>query len=100
MTDSSCSSLINTKAKVRDGKLAHTLQSLKESICAVLQRESDAKQETRTKYLTELKKCNELQIEQLQLQKERNSILQRQLKILERIESKKYSTQELSDEED
>ncbi|XP_071577338.1 uncharacterized protein [Temnothorax nylanderi] len=100
ITDSSCSSLINTKAKVRDGKLALTLQSVKESICAVLQRESDAKQEIRTKYLTELKKCNELQIEQLQLQKERNSILQRQLKILERIESKKYSTQELSDEED
>jgi len=89
----SSSSLISTKAKVRDGRLALTLQSVKESICTILQKESDAKQETRTKFLTELQKCNELQ-------KERNSILQKQLKILERIENKIYPTQkELSDEE-
>jgi len=56
-------------------------------------KKSDAKQETRTKFLTELQKCNELQ-------KERNSILQKQLKILERIENKIYPTQKkLSDEE-
>lgn len=94
MTGSNCSSLINTKIKVRDGKLALTLQSVKESICAVLQKESDDKQEARIKFLTELQKCNELQ-------KERNSLLQKQLKILEGIANKIYPTQkdELSDEE-
>jgi len=61
--------------------LALTLQSIKESICAMLQKESDDKQETRIKFLTELKKCN-------YLQKERNSILQKQLMILEKMANK------------
>lgn len=81
MTGSSCSSLTNARVKVRDGKLALTLQSVKESICAVLQKESDDKQEIRTKVLTELKKCNELQ-------KERNIILQKQLMVLENLAKK------------
>lgn len=95
MTGSSRSSLISTKTKVRDGKLALTLQSVNESICAVLQKERFDKQEARIKFLTELKKCNELQ-------KERNSILEKQLKILEKMENKINPTQkedELSDEE-
>lgn len=96
MMGSSSSSLINKKTKVRGGKLALTLHSVKESICTVLQKESDNKQEARTKFLLELQTCNELQ-------KERNSILQKQLKILEGITNRIYPTQkkdEFSDEED
>lgn len=98
------SSLINTKAKVRDSKLALTLQSVKESMCTVLQKESDAKQETRTKLLTEFQKYNLHSYEYMnvmsELQKERNTNLKKQLKVLERMENKIYSRQEeISDEE-
>lgn len=100
MANSNCSSLINTKAKIRDGKLSFILQSIRESICNMQQEESDAKQEICTKMLVELQKCNERLNVMNELQKERNIILQRQLQVLERLEKKMYLTQkELSDEE-
>lgn len=88
-TNSNCSSFIYNKAKIRDGKLAHTLQSVKESICTVLEKEGDAKQDARKKMLIELQKFNEIQ-------KERNIILQ---KLLERMENKNLKQIESSDEE-
>ncbi|XP_018337775.1 PREDICTED: uncharacterized protein LOC108745876 [Trachymyrmex septentrionalis] len=100
MTNSNCSSLINTKAKIQDGKLSFILQSVRESICNMQQEESDAKQEICTKMLIELQKCNERLNVMNELQKERNIILQKQLQLLERLEKKMYLTQkELSDEE-
>lgn len=90
----SSSSLTNARAKVRDGKLALTLQSVKDSICDVLQKESNDKQEIRTKFLIELQKCNELQ-------KERNSILQKQLIILENMAKRTNPIEkDLSSDED
>lgn len=73
-------------------------------MCTVLQKESDAKQETRTKLLTEFQKYNLHSYEYMnvmsELQKERNTILKKQLKVLERMENKIYSRQEeISDEE-
>ncbi|XP_011054045.1 PREDICTED: uncharacterized protein LOC105145854 isoform X3 [Acromyrmex echinatior] len=100
MTNSNCSSLINTKAKIRDGKLSFILQSVRESICNMQQEENDAKHEICTKMLVELQKCNERLNVMNELQKERNIILQKQLQLLERLEKKMYLTQkELSDEE-
>ncbi|KYM82411.1 hypothetical protein ALC53_07199 [Atta colombica] len=99
MINSNCS-LINTKAKIQDGKLSFILQSVRESICNMQQEESDAKQEICTKMLIELQKCNERLNVMNELQKERNIILQKQLQLLERLEKKIYLTQkELSDEE-
>jgi len=99
MMNNNCS-LINTKAKIRDGKLSFILQSVRESICNMQQEESDAKQEICTKMLIELQKCNERLNVMNELQKERNIILQKQLQLLERLEKKMYLTQkELSDEE-
>ncbi|KYN39373.1 hypothetical protein ALC56_06242 [Trachymyrmex septentrionalis] len=42
-TSNNCSSFINMKAKVRDGKLALTLQSVKESICIIFKKEGQTK---------------------------------------------------------
>lgn len=59
----------------------------------MLQKESDDKQEIRTKFLIEFQKCNELQ-------EERNGILKKQLKVLEYMAQKINPTEKLSSDED
>ncbi|XP_018397179.1 PREDICTED: uncharacterized protein LOC108775347 [Cyphomyrmex costatus] len=98
ITDSNCSSLINTKTNIQDGKLSLILQSVRESICNMQQEENDVKQEICTKMLVEFQKCNERLNVMNELQKERNIILQKQLQVLERLDKKIYLTQKQSDD--
>ncbi|KYN05253.1 hypothetical protein ALC62_03857 [Cyphomyrmex costatus] len=88
--------LFFTEYEQHEEKLKKKIYQSKEAIQAIASKENaffDVKQDVRTKMLTELQKCNELQ-------KERNIFLQKQLQILEKMAERIYLTEkESSDEE-